>query len=71
MEITWKFADNGEERYFKKMFERGRAYTKLQKLVFQKKSKDVGEAKLSYIELGNLLQSLEDTLALKDYKEHD
>ena len=71
MEITWKFADNGEERYFKRMIEKGSAYNKLQKLVYEKRQLDVGEAKLTYIELGNLLESLEDTLALKDYKEYD
>tara|TARA_B100000131_G_scaffold120891_1_gene117902 strand:+ start:1421 stop:1621 length:201 start_codon:yes stop_codon:yes gene_type:complete len=57
MNITWHF-DAREDKYYREMVAMGKALADLRNLIRQKRAKKLGDAKISYDELDNILDNL-------------
>tara|TARA_Y100001938_G_scaffold52527_1_gene73364 strand:+ start:150 stop:350 length:201 start_codon:yes stop_codon:yes gene_type:complete len=57
MNITWHF-DAREDKYYREMVAMGKALAELRNLIRQKRAKKLGDAKISYEELDNILDNL-------------
>ena len=57
MNITWHF-DAREDKYYREMVAMGKALADLRNLIRQKRAKKLGDAKISYEELDNILDNL-------------
>lgn len=57
MNITWHF-DAREDKYYREMVAMGKALAELRNLIRQKRAKKLGDAKISYDELDNILDNL-------------
>lgn len=57
MNITWHF-DAREDKYYREMVAMGKALADLRNLIREKRAKKLGDAKISYEELDNLLDKI-------------
>ena len=57
MEVTWHM-DAREDKYYREMVSMGKALAELRNLIRQKRAKNLGDAKISYEELDNLLDKI-------------